>query len=259
MINNSRTPVKGDLYRGLLFFGGTMKKIFSYIYIIMVCLCVCGCAKKEYYYEGKELVDRAAKLHTELESATVRMTNEQTGEIEQHIEYRFEGEVMQYMYVGCDEAEGIFYYEYNNGTELNYITLPDETEWNFAAKGADGYYTYSKASRHYFADGAQLFNDFEAAVVSSEIIQHSGTDLKLTYDLDKLSGYNAFADYGKFNDFGMVFHFNPEGYCTMVHNFYTLSNGYECSYNIFIEKRDNTQPVERVDIDAIRADENRIF
>lgn len=235
-----------------------MKKIKSLIYIIIVCLSLCSCGQQINNYDGKELVDKAAKLHTDLESASVFMTNTKTAEVEQYIEYRFEGEVMQYMYMGCDEGEGIAYYEYNNGTELNYITLPEETQWSFIAKGNEGYYNYSKASRHYFADGAQLFNDFEAAVVSSEIIQHTGTDLKLSYDMDKLAEYGAFEQLGKFSDFSMTFHFNPEGYCTQVVNEYTLSDGTSYGYKMDIRQRDSAEPVVRTDAERL-IEENRIF
>ncbi len=204
------------------------------------------------------MVDKAAELHTDLESASVLMVNTKTFELEQYIEYRFEGEVMQYMYMGCDEGAGVAYYEYNNGTELNYITLPEETEWSFIAKGNEGYYSYSKAGRHYFADGKQLFNDFEAAVISSEITEHAGVDLKLIYDLNKLAEYSAFAEYGKFSDFNMTFHFNPEGYCTQIVNDYTLSDGESYGYKIDIYQRDSSEPIVRTDVDTLIA-ENRIF
>lgn len=248
MINNSRTPVKGDLYRGLLFFGGTMKKIFSYIYIIMVCLCVCGCAKKEYYYEGKELIDKAAEIHTSYESASVSV-NKGLSETLQYIEYRFEGEVMQYMYSANVDGKG--YFEFNNGTELNYITLPDETEWSFVAKGTEGYYTYSRASRHYFADGEQLFADYEAAVADSEITENDGqTIIRLSYDTEKLKQYSALKEYGEFADFSMTFYINNElGCCTMFTNDYTLTDGTKHSYTVTAFRRNENLPIERIEIE----------
>ncbi len=249
MINNSRTPVKGDLYRGLLFFGGAMKKIFSYIYIIMVCLALCGCAQKEYNYEGKELIDKAAEIHTSYESADVTISDGITDEVLQKIEYRFEGEVMQYMYSA--HLDGKDYYEYNNGTELNYITLPDDTEWSFAAKGTEGYYTYSKASRHYFADGAQLFADYEAAVASSEI-RDTGEQMivKLVYDTEKLSEYAAFREYGDFKEFTMIFYIDKDGgNCIQFRNDYTSADGTNYSYWVRMFERDANEPVKRIEIE----------
>lgn len=249
MINNSRTPVKGDLYRGLLFFGGTMKKIFSYIYIIMVCLCVCGCAKKEYYYEGKELVDRAAENHTALEGALVIVGDGTDNAFMQCIEYQFQGEVMTYMYAA--DIDGKQYYEYNNGTELNYITLPDETEWSFIAKGTEGYYTYSKASRHYFADGEQLFADYEAAVSGSEISETEyDTTVTLNYDLEKLKQYSAFAEYDGITDFSVTFDIDKSsGNCIKYDSKYTLSDGTEEWYIVIISERPTDGPVERAEIE----------
>lgn len=230
-----------------LYFGDSMKKIFSYIYIIMVCLCACGCSQKEHYYEGKELIDRAAEIHTSFGSATVSVS--EGAETVQYIEYRFEGEVMQYMYSA--HVDGKHYYEYNNGTELNYITLPDETEWSFAAKGSEGYYTYSKASRHYFADGAQLFNDFEAAVSSSEI-HDTGEQMivKLDYDTKKLSEYTAFREYGDFKEFTMVFYIDKDGgNCIQFRNDYTSADGTNYSYWVRMFERDANEPVKRIEIE----------
>ena len=215
----------------------------------MVCLCVCGCSQKEHYYEGKELIDRAAEIHTGYESVSVTISDDITNEVLQSIEYRFEGEVMQYMYSA--HIDGKDYYEYNNGTELNYITLPDETEWSFAAKGTEGYYTYSKASRHYFADGAQLFTDYEAAVSSSEI-NDTGEQMivMLSYDTDKLSEYAALKEYGEFKDFTMIFYIDKdEGNCIQFRNDYTLADGISCSYWVRMFERDADEPVKRTEIE----------
>lgn len=210
---------------------------------------MCGCAKKEYYYEGKELIDKAAEIHTDYESASVTISDDVTNEVLQKIEYRFEGEVMQYMYSAhVDDKD---YYEYNNGTELNYITLPDETEWSFAAKGTEGYYTYSKASRHYFADGAQLFTDYEAAVSSSEI-HDTGEQMivKLDYDIDKLSEYAALREYGEFKDFTMIFYIDKDGgNCIQFRNDYTLADGVSYSYWVRMFERDANEPVKRIEIE----------
>ena len=226
-----------------------MKKILSLIYIIIVCLGVSACSAKEYNYEGKELIDKAAEIHTGYESASVTISDEFTNEVLQSIEYRFEGEVMQYMYSAhLDDKD---YYEYNNGTELNFITLPDETEWSFYAKGDENYYSYSKASRHYFADGAQLFTDYEAAVMSSEI-HDTGEQMivKLDYDISKLSQYAALKEYGDFKEFTMIFYINKDGgNCIQFRNDYTIADGTNFSYWVRMFERDVNESVKRVEIE----------
>ncbi len=229
-----------------------MKKIKSLIYIIIVCLGLGSCGQKVNNYEGKELIDRAAEIHTSYESAMVVVSDgeayDEAGN-SQKIEYRFEGEVMQYMYSA--HVDGKSYYEFNNGTELNYITLPDETEWSFVAKGNEGYYNYSKASRHYFADGAQLFTDYEAAVSGSEIKEvENQTIIKLSYDLEKLKQYSALKEYGEFIDFSMVFYIDKaQGSCLHFRNDYTLADGKDYSYSVWIFERNPADPIVRKGIE----------
>ncbi len=208
---------------------------------------MCGCARKEYNYEGKELIDKAAQLHTEFESAGVSVYSDDLTD-KQMIMYRFEGEVMQYMYSA--QIDGKTYYEFNNGTELNCITLPDETEWSFTAKGSEDYYSYSKASRHYFADGAQLFTDYEAAVSGSEITESDDAiNIRLNYDLEKLSQYSALAEY-EFTDFSMDFFILKEdGRCTSFRNKYTLADGTSHTYQVNMRERDVNEPIERIEIE----------
>ena len=226
-----------------------MKKGFSYIYIIMVCLALCGCAKKEYYYEGKELVDKAKENHTAFEGAWITVNDYISHTDVQSIEYQFQGEVMTYMYAA--DIDGKQYYEYNNGTELNYITMPDETEWSFIAKGMEGYYTYSKASRHYFADGEQLFADYEAAVSGSEISETEyDTTVTLNYDLEKLKQYSAFAEYDEITDFSVTFNIDKSsGNCIRYDSKYTLSDGTEEWYVVIISERPTDGPVMRTEIE----------
>ena len=103
---------------------------------------------------------------------------------------------MQYTYYGYDADTGDNYYEFNNGTELNTHHSGDEG-WEFTAKGSEGYYSYSRAKRHYFADGDQLLNDHAAAVSGSEILRETGQEgediviLHLDYDNVRLAQYGS--------------------------------------------------------------------
>jgi len=229
-----------------------MKKIKSLIYIIIVCLGLCSCGQQANNYEGKELIDRAAEIHTSFESATVSISEGKpfgSSETLQYIEYRFEGDVMQYMYWA--RIDGKAYLEFNNGTELNYINIPDETQWSFAAKGSEDYYSYSRTSRHYFADGAQLFTDYEGAVSDSEVTEKDGqTIIKLSYDLEKLKQYSALKEYGEFTDFTMTFYINNElGCCTMFTNDYTLKDGTSHTYTVLAFRRNESLPIERLELE----------
>lgn len=221
-----------------------MKKIlFLMIFFLLFCA---GCAGTE--YDGRAEIERARELHTGRAGASVTMTDDRTGEVVQKLDYLFVGEVMTYMYMG--EADGTRYYEFNNGTELNTVTLPDETEWSFIAKGSEGYYSYSKASRHYYADGARLFAVYEAAIDGTE---RSGNTIRFSYDEAKLSEYAAFAEMGGISDFSMSYSFDEAGYCTKFINAYTM-DGTAYSYTVTIEGRD--EPVTRTEVFGERAEKD---
>lgn len=221
-----------------------MKKI---LFVMFFCILFCaGCAGAE--YDGRAEIERARALHTDRAGATVTMIDARTGEILQKIDYLFVGEVMTYMYMGA--ADGKRYYEFNNGTELNTITLPDETEWRFIAKGSEGYYSYSKASRHYYADGARLFAVYEAAIDGTE---RSGNTIRFSYDEAKLSEYGAFAEMGEISDFTLSYTFDESGYCTEFTNAYTM-DGEAYSYTVTIEGRD--EPVTRTEVFGERAEDD---
>lgn len=224
-----------------------MKRIKkSLIYIIIVCLTLCGCQKTP-DYTGKADIEKARSLHTELESAKITMTDDITGEVIQEIEYLFVGEVMTYMYMG-KEGETT-YYEYNNGTELNFITLPEEKEWNFTAKGSDGYYTYSKASRHYFADGAQLFAVYPTAIsaVTEVDEDNGGKSYVYIYNTASLKDYGAFEGMGDIAIFTMTYSLNPDGYCTRFTNTYTMDE-VDYSYTVEISEMNGLEKVERTEV-----------
>lgn len=221
-----------------------MRKIF---FVVLFFLLFCaGCAAAD--YDGRAELERARALHTERGGATVIMTNDRTGEVVQRIDYLFVGEVMTYMYMGA--REDTRYYEFNNGTELNKIALPDETEWSFIAKGSEGFYSYSKASRHYYADGARLFPVYEAAINGTE---RTGNTIRFSYDEAKLSEqYAAFADMGKFSDFTLSYTFDEAGYCTEFTNAFTR-DGTESCYTVTIAER--TEPITRTEVFGERTEE----
>lgn len=213
-----------------------MKRI---LLAVICCVLFCaGCAGTD--YDGRKEIERARALHTGRNGASVAMTDDRTGETVQKLDYFFAGEVMTYMYMGAEGEKR--YYEFNNGTELNTVTVPGETEWSFAPKGSEGYYGYSKSSRHYYADGTRLFAVYEAAIDATE---RSGNTIRFSYDEDRLSEYAVFAGLGEISDFSMSYTFDEAGYCTEFTNAYTM-DGTDYSYTVTIEGRD--EPVVRTEV-----------
>ena len=222
-----------------------LKRLVS-VYIIMVfCIfAVSGCAGTV-NYEGKELVDRAKQLHTELEAAHITVTDEISGIVVQEITYRFVGDVMQYMYIGRDAETGEEYYEFNNGTELDTWHTGD-TAWSFAAKGSDSYYGYSRASRHYFADGAWLLDEHISAISSAEMGNFNANKwVRLKYDDAKISGYETMTGVVGYEQ-SYTFEENDTGYCyALAVNF--TRDGREYRYVTMIGYYDKDKPVERIE------------
>ena len=222
------------------------------VYIIMVC-CVAvlsGCSIMG-SYEGKDLVDRAKKLHTELEAAHIQVEDVTGGhnsdrKIVQEIWYRFQGDVMQYMYIGRDFETGEEYYEFNNGTELDTWHTGDAA-WSFAARGSEGFYNYSRAKRHYFADGELLFDDHAADVTGSEVTYPFETPLvRLTYDADKIArspGMEGVTEYEQY------YTITDDGTCWL--EVYYTQNGEKRDYNTIVLYQDPAAPIERAEPAAL--------
>ncbi len=223
-----------------------MKKTSLFIYIIIVCLSLCGCAK-QIDYIGKADIEKARELHTGLESAHITVTDEISGEVIQEIVYKYEGEVMTYMYTGRDGETT--YYEYNNGTELNMMTKPEQSEWSFVAKGDENYYSYSKSAPHYFADGEQLFATYPTAVsdVSTIEYEEGGRCHVYMYDDAKLMELDSFKNMGTISDFDMSYELDENGYCTEIENIYTI-DGIHYHYAIGISEMNGIEKVERTEI-----------
>ena len=216
------------------------------VYIIMVYCIFALSACSGASYEGKELVDKAKKLHTELEAAHITVTDEITGTVVQEITYRFAGDVMQYMYIGRDAGTGEEYYEFNNGTELDTWHTGD-TAWSFAAKGSEGFYNYSRAKRHYFADGELLFDDHAADVTGSEVTYPFETPLvRLTYDADKIARSPGMAGVTEYEQYYTI---TDDGTCWL--EVYYTQNGEKRDYNTIVLYQDPAAPIERAEPAAL--------
>ena len=240
-------------------------KHIALIYIIiMVCtFSLSGCSGAG--YEGKDLVDRAKELHTGLEAAHITVREYIRGETErgdgadkqnspvvQEIRYRFVGEVMQYMYIGRDAATGEEYYEFNNGTELDTWHTGD-SGWSFAAKGSEGYYSYTRMNRHYFADGAQLLDDHIYAVKNAKVTNEVGglKTVRIEYSDDKISEIEQMSGVSDYTQRYSVDTAILGGRCTRQEISYK-KDGRIYVYSIAIEAEDPSVPIERAEPEELQ-------
>lgn len=242
-----------------MFFGEIMKKRRSYflIYILMVyaVFSISGCTATA-NYEGKDLVDKAKALHTGLEAAHITVDDIRGGHYAdrppvQEIWYRFVGDVMQYMYIGRDLETGEEYYEYNNGTELDTWRTGD-TAWTGTAKGSEGYYNYSRAKRHYFADGGQLLDDHSSAVKSARVQSEAGgiKSVRIAYDDGKIAQNDQMSGVTGYEQEYWIDTVIRDGVCYTLNVWYE-KDGKEYSYEIGIGSRDPADPIERIEPPAL--------
>ncbi len=234
----------------LMFYGDIMKKLIGRLplYIIMVyCfIALSGCGGKS--YTGKNIVDRAKSLHTGLESAHITVSDCSDSDNEiivQEIWYRFAGDVMQYMYIGRDAATGEEYYEFNNGTELDTWHSGD-ADWSFAAKGSEGFYNYSRASRHYFADGDKLLEDHSSAV-SEAAVTDGEKHISIEYYADMGQYYSSMEG---ITDYSARYDFDSDGYCA-VHTMTYIKDGSSYKYKVEIGRTDADKSIERREPSAL--------
>ena len=253
---------------GLCFFGDAVRylKRLVPLYIIIVSLVItAGCSGAG--YEGKDLVDRAKSLHTGLEAAHVTVreyirdesergdgADLQNSPVVQEIWYRFVGDVMQYMYIGRDAATGEEYYEFNNGTELDTWHTGD-SEWAFAAKGSEGYYSYSRVSRHYFADGEKLLDDHASAVIGSKVTSEAGEmkTVSITYSDSMISGSEQMSGVSGYTQIYYIdiATYILEGMCTGQTISYR-KDGKIYTYAMSITAEDPSVPIERIEPPALQ-------
>ncbi len=226
----------------------TLKLVLIYILMVCFAVSVTGCSSGT--YEGKELVDKAKQLHTELEAAHITVEDisggDHTGPHVQEIWYRFVGDVMQYMYIGRDLETGEEYYEFNNGTELDTWHTGD-AEWSFVAKGSEGYYSYSRTKRHWFADGALLLNDYAAAVSTSRIITFGDTNgVVLNYSDEALLKYQSMQGIT-----GLEQNYAFDGDMCALFEVSYEKDGRDYKYLTMINAENTEKPVERIEPPAM--------
>ncbi len=223
--------------------------IFIYIIMVLCVFALSGCSSSN-GYEGEDVVDKAKQHHTDLEAASISVQDRNTGIIIQEIDYRFVGDVMQYMYIGRDADTGEEYYEFNNGTELDAWHTGD-SEWSFAAKGTENYYGYSRAKRHYFADGALLLNDYASAVKSASTKYERGDTkvvkvVKIEYDDAVISQNEQMKGVTNYRQEYWIDVTQGRSECDSCYVDYT-KDGKTYSYWIRMESRDPEEQIQRAE------------
>lgn len=178
-----------------------MKKIFIPMLVFATLLIFTSCGKP---IEGEDLILKARKAYTALDSATIEIVNVDTDQVEQRFTFMYdEKDMLIYSYSGTFEDEK--YLEYNNGY-TSYTN--DDGKVTQYKKGDKKFISYTRKSTHPTAGvGLVLFE--KKAVKDASVTQtNEGTTVTHIYDIDKLK--NLETDVGDITDFTVIYYFDKE-------------------------------------------------
>lgn len=176
------------------------KNILFYIGIVLAALfLITGCGAKD--AAGSELVEKARKEYTKLDSAKVIMTNIETNEVEQTFVFKYdEKDVLTFAYQGeyMDES----YAQYNNGYE-SYTS--ENGKYTFSQRGDKDFQSYDRDSTHPQANEGLIIFSANSIKDSSVTEENGVTCVEHSYDPEKIG---ASSDEGDVTGFYAKFYFD---------------------------------------------------
>lgn len=226
-----------------------MKRICSYIFIIVCLLAMGGCSVKDYSkITAYDRVEKARENYAALDSGRLTIIDNSTGNITQDFIFKYEGDTLTYSYIVVDENET--YYEYHNGSEINYTTDKSEA-WTAISAGNEKYYVKTKTDKHPLTDRTAISINPDS-IVSGQAADHEdgGFEVTYSYDIEKLASYaTALESVGKLTDFHTRLDINAEGYCTALTQTGTFLNdfGEEVSvdYTMTVTEMNSVEKITR--------------
>ena len=225
-----------------------LKRIVKGIGLLLVlAMTGCGFSSDSAYYsiEGYPEAANAKSLYAQLDSGHFYMQDNATGSITEEFTflYRSDGNLM-YSYMGSEE--GVVYYEFHNGSEIN-SRYADEDNWSFIQQGDEDYYVYTRTSRHpYTAEGLISVN---AYAVTDSKVEETEEGLKITfyYDASRLAA--ALAEIGELDSFESSLWLNGEGYCYRLDQLAVFDGGEQVSdYSMHIDSMNEVKSLTRPEI-----------
>ena len=193
------------------------KNITALIALATMAILLCSCAKRA---EGYEIIKNARKEYTKYDSAKIIVTNDLTGQVSQEFTFKYEGDVLTYVYMGAGE-NGEIYYEYHNGDELH---IYEQGEWAVYMKGDGKYQSYSRRNPHSMA-GEGVFLFVNKAIDEARIEEiDGGTKIEYIYDAKELSRQMSrqLKEIGDIQSFEISFILNSDGHIEQMRQISTL-------------------------------------
>lgn len=195
-----------------------MKKLCLYIFIMVCAMTLGGCSMFGADYSNIAAYDKieaARDLYTALDSGRLTIVDNSSGEITQDFIFKYEEDVLTYSYVVVDENE--IYYEYHNGSEINYTTDHDAA-WTALDATSEQYYVKTKTDKHPLTDRTAISINADS-IVSGTVTEKADGGFTVTYDYDveKLASYaTVLESVGALTGFTTSLEIDGEGYCTAL-------------------------------------------
>ena len=118
-------------------------------------------------------------------------------------------------------------------------------------KGNEDYYNYSRAKRHYFADGALILNDYASAAKSATVRTEKGDTkvVKIEYDDSKIAQYDQMSGVTGYRQEYWLDIAGADG-CTLLYVDYS-KDGKTYSYRVTINRSSPDEPIKRAEPPAL--------
>lgn len=176
-----------------------------------------GCAGGS-KFDGCDEINAAKKLYENVDSGHVTVVDNITGLITQDFTFMYDdSDVLNYSYRGTDGD--VIFYEYGNGSEINYCYATDN-QWSVIIQGSDEFYNYTRTNRHAFTSQSVISLN-ESSITGTTVKDNSdgGKTVTVQYDVAKLntnSGSQMDA-IGSFANFNAEITLNGDGYVVELH------------------------------------------
>lgn len=227
-----------------------LKKIAKGFSVIFVLLAAAGCAFGDSAYMnilGYPEAANAKTLYAQLDSGHIRVVDNSTGEVTEEFTfmYRPDGNLM-YSYMGSDGDE--IYYEFHNGSEINYHSDAD-TEWSYMDQSDEQYFVYTRTSQHpYTAEGMISVN---AYAITDSKAEPEGDGWRITFYYNAHQLADPLAEVGKLDSFESTLWINGDGYCYRLDQLAVFDGGETVSdFSMYIDSMNEVKELVRPEIDG---------
>lgn len=203
-----------------------LKKISASAAALLLCVGVLSGCSEGSKFEGCDEINAAKTLYENVNSGHVKVVDNITGLITQDFTFMYDdSDVLVYSYRGTDGE--IIFYEYGNGSEINYCYAGDN-EWSVITQGSEDFYNYTRTNKHAFTSQSVIsLNESSIIGTKAEPTEDGGKIVTVEYDVARLN-QNAGSQMdaiGSFADFKAEITLNSEGYVTVMHQWGEVVGG----------------------------------